>query len=112
MTVSKCLKNRIIWFHILGYSGISIRYGNGTKSLVGVLGVLGPPNFAGILLGSIPNDSDLFWGNPTSFRKNFIFVHSVHSMTRGASGDYFDVKIVSKHIPLHRETISSTLKLL
>ena len=112
MTVSKCLKNRIIWFHILGYSGISIRYGNGTKSLVGVLGVLGPPNFAGILLGSIPNDSDLFWGNPTSFRKNFIFVHFVHSMTRGASGDYFDVKIVSKHIPLHRETISSTLKLL
>ena len=25
---------------------------------------------------------------------------------------YFDVKIVSEHIPLHRETISSTLKLL
>ena len=99
------------WFHILGYSGISIRYGNGTKSLVGVLGVLGPPNFAGILLGSIPNDSDLFWGNPTSFRKMLIFVHSVHSMTRGASGDYFDVKIVSEHIPLHRETISSTLKM-
>ena len=85
---------------------------NGTKSLVGVLGVLGPPNFAGTLLGSIPNDSDLFWGNPTSFRKNFIFVHSVHSMSQGASGDNFDVKIVSEHIPLHRETISSTLKLL
>ena len=33
-------------------------------------------------------------------------------MTQGASGDNFDVKIVSKHIPLHRKTISSTLKLL
>ena len=33
-------------------------------------------------------------------------------MTQGASGDKFDVKIVSEHIPLHRETISSTLKLL
>ena len=112
MTVSKCLKNRIIWFHILGYSGVSFLIRNGTKSLVGVLGVLGPPNFAGTLLGSIPNDFDLFWGNPTSFRKKFIFVHFVHSMTQEASGDYLDVKIVSKHIPLHRTTISSTLKLL
>ena len=77
---------------------------------MGVLGVLWPPNFAGTLLGSIPNDSDLFWGHPTSFREMFIFVHFVHSMTQGVLGDYFDVKIVSKHIPLHRTIISSTLQ--
>ena len=51
-----------------------------------------------------PNNPDPFRGNPTSFRKTFIFTHSIHFMTQRTRYDDFEVKKVCAHIPLHPRT--------
>ena len=40
---------------------------NANIAFVAVMGMLGPPNFSGTLLVSIPIDSDRFWINPGKF---------------------------------------------
>ena len=71
---------------------------------MGLLDVVGAPNFVGTVLVSIPNDPDPFQGNRTSFRKMFIFAHSVHYMTQGTFFGHFEVKKVSTHIPVYPTT--------
>ena len=63
--------------------------------------MVGAPKFVGTVLVLIPNDPDPFRGNPTSFRKMFIFAHSVHFMTQGTRFGGFEVKKVSTYRLLH-----------
>ena len=48
-----------------------------------VIDVLGPPNFAGTLVRSMPTQINRFWDISGTLKKWFIFVHSVHSGNLG-----------------------------
>ena len=66
-----------------------------------VLDVPGPPNFAGTLVRSIPTQFKRFWDISGTFKKLFIFVHSVHSGNLGRGIGYLNVKCRSytKYLP-------------
>ena len=68
------------------------------RDIVTVLDVPGPPNFAGTLVRSIPTRFNRFWDVSGTFKKLFIFVHSVHS---GNLGHHFGLPTVrsSSHCP-------------
>ena len=69
-----------------------------------VLNVLGPPNFLGTLLGSIPNDPDRFQVNSTIFVEKFIFVHFVHYRNQEGDFAHFLADRGTHATPLHPGT--------
>ena len=86
-----------VWFQKSGYLGEKLgQFWN--QAIVTVLDVPGPPNFAGTLVRSIPTQFNRFWDISGTFKKLFIFVHSVHS---GNLGRHFGLPTVrsSSHCP-------------
>ena len=57
-----------------------------------VLDVPGAPNFAGTLVRSIPTQINRFWEISGTWKKLFIFVHSVHSRNVGIETGSMKVK--------------------
>ena len=62
------------------------------RAVVAVLGVSGPPSFAGTLVGSIPAQFNRFWDISGAFEELFVFVRSVHSGSLGYNIGFLNVK--------------------
>ena len=72
--------------------------------------MIGPPNFQGTLLGSMPNDSVHFQTDWTIFTKKFIFVHFGHCRNHRPFESILAAGNDRTHCPLRIGTISSPIE--